>query len=175
MRDVRLFFTHILSKKGNIPKALAVATIPPQADIPSAKWSVGNRVLQFLADTSDARGFRQWQNAGRKVKKGAKAFCILGPNSRVIKETDDNGEKIEKTIVTGFHAIPVFRAEDTDGEPLPYEPATPPPLVDVATDSGSRLTIAAKLLSSSRKSCGASAPSSARTRICASTSCISLN
>ena len=26
--------------------------------------------------------------------------------------------------------IPVFRAEDTDGEPLPYEPATPPPLVE---------------------------------------------
>jgi len=38
--------------------------------------------------------------------------------------------------VTGFHAIPVFRAEDTDGEPLPYEPATPPPLADVAEQFG---------------------------------------
>jgi len=121
-----------LFKAGNIPKALAVATIPPQKDIPSAKWSISNRVLQFLADTSDARGFRQWQKAERKVKKGAKAFCILGPNTKVINETDDNGEQIEKTIVTGFHAIPVFRAEDTDGEPLPYEPVTPPPLADVA-------------------------------------------
>ena len=125
-----------LFKTGNIPKALAVATIPPQTDIPSAKWSIGNRVLQFLADTSDARGLRQWQKAGRNVKKGAKAFCILGPNSKVIKDTDDNGKEIEKTIVMGFHAIPVFRAENTDGEPLPYEPATPPPLADVAEEFG---------------------------------------
>lgn len=58
-----------LFKEGNIPKALAVATIPPQNDIPSAKWSISNRILQFLADTSDARGFRQWKNAGRKVKR----------------------------------------------------------------------------------------------------------
>ena len=125
-----------LFKAGNIPKALAVATILPQTDIPSAKWSMGNRVLQFLSDTSDARGFRQWQKAGRNVKKGAKAFCILGPNTKAIKKTDDKGEKIEKVIVTGFHAIPVFRAEDTDGEPLPYEPANPPPLADVAERFG---------------------------------------
>ena len=121
-----------LFKEGNVPKALAVATIPPQTDIPSAKWSISNRVLQFLSDTSDARGFRQWQKAKRKVKKGAKAFCILGPKSRMIKEKDDNDQEVEKNIVVGFFAIPVFRAEDTDGEPLPYEPATPPPLADVA-------------------------------------------
>jgi len=121
-----------LFKEGNIPKALAVATIPPQAGIPSAKWSLSNRLLQFLADTSDARGFLQWQEAGRKVSKGSKAFHILGPNTRVIKENDDKGQAVDKVIVTGFHAIPVFRAEDTDGEPLPYEPATPPPLVGVA-------------------------------------------
>ena len=36
----------------------------------------------------------------------------------------------------GFFAIPVFRAEDTDGEPLPYEPANPPPLVGVAQAFG---------------------------------------
>ena len=125
-----------LFKAGNIPKALAVATIPPQSDIPSAKWSISNRILQFLADTSDARGFRQWQKADRKVKKGSKAFCILGPKARTVKETDDTGTETEKVIVMGFHAIPVFRAEDTDGEPLPYEPATPPPLADVAEQFG---------------------------------------
>ena len=37
-----------LFKSGNVPKALAVATIPPQAGIPSAKWSWSNRLLQFL-------------------------------------------------------------------------------------------------------------------------------
>ena len=125
-----------LFKRGDIPKALAVATIPPQSDIPSAQWSISNRILQFLADTSDARGFRQWRKADRKVKKGAKAFCILGPKARTVKETDDAGRETEKVIIMGFHAIPVFRAEDTDGEPLPYEPASPPPLADVAEQFG---------------------------------------
>jgi hypothetical protein len=125
-----------LFKQGSIPKALAVATIPPQSDIPSAKWSVSNRILQFLADTSDGRGFKQWQEAGRKVKKGAMAFHILGPKARTITETNDNGSETEKVVVTGFFVIPVFRAEDTDGDPLPYEPATPPPLADVAEHFG---------------------------------------
>jgi len=121
-----------LFQQGDVPKALAVATIPPQSDIPSAQWSLGNRILQFLADTSDARGFRQWQEVGRKVKKGSKAFHILGPRVKVVTDKDEQGQEIEKPVVLGFFAIPVFRAEDTDGEPLPYEPASPPPLVDVA-------------------------------------------
>jgi len=125
-----------LFKKGNIPKALAVATIPPQTDIPSGKWSWSNKLLQFLADTSDARGFRQWQEAGRMVKKGAKAFHILGPKTKKVIETDDDGQETEEIVVTGFHAIPVFRVEDTEGEPLPYEPASPPPLADVAERFG---------------------------------------
>ncbi|HBG27651.1 MAG: hypothetical protein A2Y10_10385 [Planctomycetes bacterium GWF2_41_51] len=125
-----------LFKSGNIPKALAVATIPPQKGIPSGKWSISNRILQFLSDTSDARGFRQWEQAGRNIKKGAKALYILGPRSRIVKETDGNDQEIEKTIVTGFYAIPVFRAEDTDGKPLPYDPVSPPPLADVAEQFG---------------------------------------
>lgn len=125
-----------LFKSGNIPKALAVATIPPQKDIPSAKWSWSNKVLQFLADTSDARGYRQWQKAGRKVNKGAKAFHILGPKTKTIEETNEKTEKIEKVVVIGFYVIPVFRVEDTDGQALPYEPASPPPLADVAEQFG---------------------------------------
>ena len=125
-----------LFKSGNVPRALAVATIPPQQGIPSAKWSWSNRLLQFLADTSDSRGFRQWQQAGRQVKKGSKAFYILGPNVKKITDTDDDGQQVDKVIVTGFHAIPVFRAEDTDGEALPYEPTTPPPLAGVAERLG---------------------------------------
>jgi len=125
-----------LFKEGDIPKALAVATIPPQACIPSAKWSLSNRLLQFLADTSDARGSRQWQEAGRKVSKGSKALHILGPKARTVKDTDEAGQETEKVIVVGFFVIPVFRAEDTDGEPLPYEPTKPPPLADVAEEFG---------------------------------------
>ena len=125
-----------LFQSGDVPKALAVATIPPRDDIPSSKWSWSNRLLQFLADTSDGRGFRQWQEAGRKVKKGSKAFHILGPKIRKITETDDDGKETEKVFVAGFFSIPVFRVEDTDGKPLPYEPTTPPPLADVADRLG---------------------------------------
>ena len=125
-RIVKLF------EAGQVPKALAVITIPPQADIPSAKWSWSNKLLQFLADTSDARGYRQWEQAERQVTKGAKAFHILGPKTKKLPGTDDDGRETEEIVVTGFHAVPVFRVEDTDGEPLSYEPAKPPPLADVA-------------------------------------------
>jgi hypothetical protein len=125
-----------LFKTGDVPKALAVVTIPPQAGIPSTKWSLSNKLLQFLADTSDGRGYRQWQQAGRQVKQGSKAFHILGPKIKKIKKTDDDNKDIEKPVVIGFFSIPVFRAEDTNGEPLPYEPASPPPLADVAKRFG---------------------------------------
>ena len=85
------------------------------------------RLLQFLSDTFDARGYRQWQEAGRQVKKGAKAQHILGTKVKKITDTDDDGQNIDKVVVTGFYTIPVFRVEDTDGEPLPYEPPSPPP------------------------------------------------
>ena len=96
-----------LFKTGNVPKALAVVTIPPQAGIPSARWSWSNKLLQFLADTSDGRGYRQWQQAGRQVKQGSKAFHILGPKIKKIKKTDDDNKDIEKPVVIGFFSIPV--------------------------------------------------------------------
>lgn len=125
-----------LFKTGDVPKALAVAVIPPNLGGPSCKWSVSNRLLQFFADTSDARGFKQWKEAGRSVKKGSKAFHILGPKIRKWTDKDADGQETERSYVAGFFAIPVFRVEDTDGEPLPYEPTTPPPLADVAERFG---------------------------------------
>jgi len=89
-----------------------------------------------MAGTSDARGFRQWKLVGRSVDKGAKAFHILGPIKHTIKdkETDE-----QRTIVSGFKCIPVFRLEDTHGasvDPPEYRPATFPPLHDVADALG---------------------------------------
>jgi hypothetical protein len=82
-------------------------------DIPADKWSFLNRVLMYLNDTEDARGFRQWQEVGRYVKKGSKAFYIIGPVIKKIKEENE-----EKQILAGFKAIPVFRIENTEGEPI---------------------------------------------------------
>ncbi len=90
--------------------------------IPADKWSFLNRLLMYLNNTEDARGFRQWQEVGRYVKKGSKAFYIIGPVTRKItaEKTLESGEtsREEKTVLAGFKAIPVFRIEDTDGAPI---------------------------------------------------------
>ncbi len=106
---------------------------------PSSKWSFGNQLLMLLAGTTDARGFRQWNEAGRWVSKGAKAFWILGPIRKKVKKTalDDQGVESEVEVLLGFKAIPVFRFEDTHGQDLPvYQPRDPPPLLEVAERFG---------------------------------------
>src|SRR5512139_1582913 len=121
-------------KKGDIPAAIAFS-IFPIPNIPASRWSLLNRILMFLAGTSDARGFRQWQEVGRYVKKGSKAFTILAPRF-IKKQTEDQQEA--KTILVGFLAVPVFRVEDTEGKPLDYQKIELPelPLMEVAREWG---------------------------------------
>ncbi|MCL6557270.1 MAG: ssDNA-binding domain-containing protein [Firmicutes bacterium] len=132
-------------ESGDLPKAVTRTVIQAKSGFkPSDRWSLGNRLLMWLAGTDDARGFNQWQEAGRKVKKGAKAFYILVPITKkrtvTVRETDpETGEEREvereRTVTVGFGAAPVFRLEDTEGEPLnevDYTPPEPPPLFDVA-------------------------------------------
>jgi Zn-dependent peptidase ImmA (M78 family) len=90
-----------------------------------------------MAGTSDARGYRQWEVVGRSVKKGAKSIAIFAPLSKIVENTGDGKNK---TIIFGFRPIPVFRIEDTEGEPLPDEiasvPAIYPPFYEVAERLG---------------------------------------
>ncbi|NPV72290.1 MAG: M48 family peptidase [Pelotomaculum sp.] len=128
-------------KTGDLPAAVARTVIRGQGR-PCDKWSLGNRLIMLISGTEDARGFNQWQEVGRRVKKGAKAFYILAPvtRKRTTRRTEvdpDTGEETEvteeRTVVTGFRGVPVFRYEDTEGDPLPtYDPPVPPPLYDVA-------------------------------------------
>lgn len=108
---------------------------------PSSKWSFGNQLLMLLAGTEDARGYRQWMDAKRHVRKGSKAFYILGPvfvRKRV--DSPDPGDDEEIEVLVGFRAIPVFRLEDTEGAELPtYKPRDPPPLLDVAERYGMKV------------------------------------
>jgi hypothetical protein len=117
-----------------IPAAVAVASFPIP-DIPSAKWSISNRTIQFIFGTSDARGYRQWIEARRQVKKGAKAIYILAPCIKLEKDEDTNQEKL---VLTSFKAVPVFRVEDTQGEELDYQNIELPdlPLMNRALDWG---------------------------------------
>jgi hypothetical protein len=121
-------------KSGDIPQAVAYSMFPV-ADIPSAKWSILNRTLMFLSGTQDGRGFRQWNEVNRYVKKGSKAFYIMVP---FIKKTEDEETGKEKEALVGFLARAVFRYQDTDGEPLDYEEIELPdlPLIERAEEWG---------------------------------------
>jgi len=128
-------------ESGTVPAALARVVIPPR-DVPCARWSLSNRLLTFLSGTDDARGFRQWREVGRFVRPGARALYILGPI--LVRKRDENGEVEEEgeKFLKGFRVIPVFRAEDTDGEPLVHPsllPPEPPPLLEVALSWGIRV------------------------------------
>lgn len=129
---------------GKLPAKVAFSIIHrhPGDVIPSDKWSIGNRILQMLQGTDDARGYKQWQEAGRQVRKGAHAIHILSPLTFKVKETDkDTGEEIEKIVVKGYRPIPVFRYEDTEGKSIPlydhaYEPTSHPTFFDAAEKLG---------------------------------------
>ncbi len=121
-------------KTGEIPKAVAMASFPIP-NLPSSKWSFMNRTIMFLSGTGDARGFRQWKEADRYVKKGSKAIHIIVPCFKKVK-----GEKSgkDKEALQYFKATPVFMVEDTDGEALEYQMIELPnlPLIDVANAWG---------------------------------------
>lgn len=114
-------------------------TVLPAPNIPSAKWSLTNRILMVLQGTNDARGFRQWQKEERYVKKGSKAIYILAPMTVKRMFELDDGTQEEKQFISGFRLLPVFRFEDTDGEPLDQLdllPQEPPPLIEAAEHFG---------------------------------------
>ncbi len=116
-------------KSGDIPQAVSFAVFPP-FNIPSSKWSFLNNLVLWINGTEDARGYRQWLEAGRHVKKGAKAIYILAP--RMKKE-----EKEDELRLIGFLGIPVFKADDTEGEPLEYQRLIPEfPLMEKAQEWG---------------------------------------
>ncbi len=120
-------------KSGDIPKAVAYCMYPIP-EIPSAKWSLMNRTLMFLSGTMDGRGYKQWQQVDRFVKKGSKGFFILVPFIKKI----DGEQGGEKEILVGFGCRPVFRVEDTDGKELEYENMDLPdlPLLERAEEWG---------------------------------------
>lgn len=128
-------------ESGNIPKAIAYSTFTPPSNIPAFKWSQKNRVLAYLQGTGDARGFNQWKEAGRFVKKGSRSVYILGPVIRKstasqVESADEDSEEASRCI--GYFGIPVFRMEDTEGDPLEYVNLDTKtlPLADVAEKWG---------------------------------------
>jgi len=108
-----------LFQSGNIPKTIALLT-NPRINLPSSSWSLRNKLIAFANGTQDARGFLSWKQSGRHLKVNSKAFYILAPLIVKNKEAEKELQELLLKLV-GFKPIPVFRVEDTEGEPLEYE------------------------------------------------------
>jgi hypothetical protein len=104
-------------KTGNIEK-IAYAVFKTQRGYPSDSWSFLNRLIMVCSGTEDARGFRQWNQSGRKLKKVTKALYIMVPGlvKTNTKTTNEEGEEEdEKRRI--YMSKPVYRFEDTTGTP----------------------------------------------------------
>ena len=119
---------------GELSELVKIAAFEIPASWPSAKWSMGNKMLAYIqARTLNARGFQAWREVKRQVLKNAHAIYIWAP--RMVK-TEEKGE--EKTRLIGFMPVAVFPIDATEGEAL-KEDLTPrqlPPLFEVAARLG---------------------------------------
>lgn len=127
-------------ERGEIPEVVALSVFPKKL-VPCSKYSLLNRIIVRLSGTVDARGFSAWRKVKRSVKKGAKAIWIFAPKLKIEEQKNSDSGLTEKVpTLFGFKQIPVFRIEDTDGEPLPHEKdiklPRPPPLMEVSERLG---------------------------------------
>ncbi len=135
-------------QENTLPKALAPVFVHRTDNVPCRSWSWANQLMVAIHGHCDARGYRQWEQTGRHVKKGEKAFpiLVLMCKKKQAKDdtagTDKTGDEKTKTYVYGFTSAPVFGLNQTEGDPLP--PPDPKvsawldslPLIDVANSWG---------------------------------------
>jgi len=86
---------------GQLPKALAPVFIRRKDSVPCRQWSWSNQLITAINGHSDARGYRQWQEAGRHVTKGEKSFQILVPLTKRVEVTD----KSRQNRLGAYHAV----------------------------------------------------------------------
>ena len=131
-------------QSGNVPAALANVFIRWDDGSPCRKWSFSNQLLTAIAGHDDARGFRQWQEVGRSVKKGEKSFQILVPLSKKFEREYESGETEAGYAVYGFKTAAVFGCDQTEGDPIPAREESRKfidslPLIEVASEWGLRV------------------------------------
>jgi hypothetical protein len=117
-------YNSVLESVGNNREKLYALFDLLNARSPCSLYSDKNKAIVIANGTLDARSFLQWKQAGRKVKKGARAFFIFKPC--LFKDSgsaDENGNPVKDAVLFGF--TPVFRYEDTesaDDSVYIYEP-----------------------------------------------------
>jgi antirestriction protein ArdC len=122
--DVGAEIVEKFKNPSSLPAPLATIFIRRKDQSPCRSWSFGNQLIVAMHGYSEARGFRQWQEVGRHVKKGERACYILAPCTRKIEAEGEDGATEETTAVYGFRSVPVFGLQQTDGPPLPVDTET---------------------------------------------------
>ena len=85
--------------------------------------SFSNQMLILAQGGTYCLGYRQWEGLGRHVVKGAKSIKIFGYSTKRIVEVDDTtGEETTSSRVI-YPVLSVFDVADTEGDPLPEQPA----------------------------------------------------
>ncbi|MCI0728571.1 MAG: ssDNA-binding domain-containing protein [Chloroflexi bacterium] len=130
---------------GCVPAPLAQLYLRRQDGKPMRSWSILNQLSVLLAGCSDARGFRQWEAAGRWVKKGEKAYAwILVPLQAKVEADDGEASESAALITYGYKSAAVFDISQTEGEPIADTPNRAwldiLPLVEVAHAFGLEVT-----------------------------------
>lgn len=105
-------------RNGQIPEAMRDVFWTLKTGRHSASWSLRNQLIMFLHGYSDARGFGQWKDAGRNVKKGEKAFQILAPVFAKKRDEIDPKTGKPRQFIVGFKGVNVFGYEQTEGKDL---------------------------------------------------------
>ena len=128
-------------ESGDLSVVTEVIRIKLLEDRPAASWTLGNQVLAYIQTGSlDCRGYKQWEEVSRHVKRGCRAAYILAPRLVLI---EDELTGTEKKTLCGFFGVPVFAYHDTGGDTLAelsYAPRELPPLMEAAERLGVEVT-----------------------------------
>ncbi|MFC7741072.1 ArdC family protein [Nocardiopsis composta] len=119
------------------------------------RYSINNTMLILLQrpDATDVRPIKEWNKAGRRVRKGERGIRILAPCRYRARDddgnpvTDDDGAPLYR--VRTFKVVSVFDVSQTDGDPLP-EPETG--------------LVPAELRGAARSTCGPASPTRSANR-----------
>jgi hypothetical protein len=98
-----------------LPEPMAKVFLRRADGSPCREWSWRNQLIVALRGHSDARGFRQWERVGRRVRKGEAAFRILSP---IVRTAADERTGEERCVTYGFRGTPVFGLGQTEGDPV---------------------------------------------------------
>ncbi|MEP7010177.1 MAG: hypothetical protein ABJC13_07625 [Acidobacteriota bacterium] len=104
---------------GALPAALAQVFIRRDIEVPSKHWTWTNRTVGILRGHVYAAGFRQWEQLGRNVKKGARSFYILAPRLKKDEDGSQESGNADRRVLIGYQPIAVFGYLQTHGKPLP--------------------------------------------------------